>query len=218
MAWILRDQIATWEAGEWNISVDLNTDPRLSVRRRGGERFFAAVNPQDGDEVPSKTSLVLADAYVRNRDLVAAYPEKAPLRFGYETYVSVVEGNPEQPTNDLLSLECWLSVQTSTLEAYPQLGLALPPNSKFEKQSVPGVYLSGDKRVAILVHPLDATDAKIEESYQGGQSLLAFGRFMEKGVIRRLRVRIVLSEQSMDDSCWQQCQREFAESPLPLTT
>ena len=214
MTWILRERIATWDAGQWNVSVDLNTDPRLAIRRGGLEHFAAAINPQDGDEVPSETSLVLADSYVRNRDLVAAYPEQAPLRFGYQTYFSVLD-----TPSDVLALECWLSVQTSTLEAYPQLVLGLVANgASFHAESPSGVFLSSDKKIAFIVHPLDAGDAAITTPELHAQSLAVFGRFMEKGVIRRLRARILVSSTAMQDEQWLQAQKDFANSPLPLTT
>ena len=234
MAWILRDQIATWDAGEWIVSVDLHTDPRLAIRRNGVDRFIASVNPQDGDEAPSETSLVLADSYVRQRDLVAAYPEQAPLRFGYQTYVSVVDTDQcasecvSEDTNEdtsvagnssLLAIECWLSVQTSTLEAYPQLILNLAAgDAKLAEQSAEGVYLSSDKKTAVIVHPLDASDARLDKNSRDVQTLVAFGRFMEKGVIRRLRARIILSDQPMEAEEWKACREIFANSPLPLTT
>lgn len=213
MAWILRDRIATWDTGEWTVSVDLNTNPRLAVRRSGLDRFLTVVQPQDGDEILSDSTLLAADAYIRDNDLVVAYPEQAPLRFGYQTYFSMVDA----PAG-IVAIESWLSVQTSTLEAYPQLRLGLGANGvSFEANTTAGVFLSADRKIALLVHSLDADDACLATEGINTPALQVFGRFMEKGVIRRLRVRILVAEWAIEDSQWQKCRSDFEASPLPLT-
>ncbi len=78
--------------------------------------------------------------------------------------------------------------------------------------------------LAVLVHPLDQADADFairgsEDSDVVGVAMLRmFDRFMEKGVIRRARIRLIVSNQAIPDKMLRLHYDEFAKSPLPLTT
>jgi hypothetical protein len=48
--------------------------------------------------------------------------------------------------------------------------------------------------------------------------LKVFGRFMEKGVIRRMRFRLLVANSASSQEFWIERWNEFSESPLPLTT
>ncbi len=64
-------------------------------------------------------SLPLSESYIRQGDFVAIYSEQSPLTFGYQVYFCL-----KPTTDDLMVIELWLSVQTSTLESHPQLRLS----------------------------------------------------------------------------------------------
>ncbi len=214
MAWALRENIASWNASNWSTSVDFNGSPRLSVIRSGLPRFSGSIAPHDKGEPVGDARLTLGDSYVREGDLVATYPEKAPFRFGFETYFSALAADEQ-----MLSLELWLSVQTSTLEAHPQLFIEFSSEaSKLRAGNETGIYRTEDGRSAFLVHPLDANDVVLESPELDAQRIVALGRFMEKGVIRRLRARLLVSTSSIDDGTLHQAFLDFAKSPLPLTT
>jgi hypothetical protein len=78
--------------------------------------------------------------------------------------------------------------------------------------------------LAVLVHPLDQSDADFsirgsEDSDVVGVAMLRmFDRFMEKGVIRRARIRLIVSKEAISDELLQMHYADFAKSPLPLTT
>lgn len=78
---------------------------------------------------------------------------------------------------------------------------------------------------AAFVHPTDQIDSQLLVTGQergAGESIAVqlrmFGRFMEKGVIRRARVRLLLSPDPIDEQTLAAHYADFAASPLPLTT
>lgn len=160
------------------------------------------------------------------------------MTFGYQVYFCL-----KPTTEDLLVIELWLSVQTSTLESHPQLRLCFDASSNCDAGSngdagpnleqpsrfaeiAPGQIQSEDLTRGVIVHPLDIADCtwvphSNTNSLSPGNSrkpeLLAFGGFMEKGVIRRMRLQLVHSRQKIDANRWQQLVESFSNSPLPLT-
>ena len=185
---------------------------------------------------PIAANLPLGESYIRQHDFVTIYPEQSPLTFGFQVYYCV-----KQPVNDLLVIELWLSVQTSTLESHPQLRLCFEPCNDGDhvsslKEKAPGQILSSDSKRGLIVHPLDVADCMWLDNAElnnGGvdnsgeknsgtsnsrkPELLAFGGFMEKGVIRRMRLQLVHSRQKIDATHWHQLVESFSNSPLPLT-
>ncbi len=79
---------------------------------------------------------------------------------------------------------------------------------------------------AILLHPLDQADASWSRATHGnplkhkhdGLRIALFGDFMEKGVIRRARLRYVASLDPLGEDRILSLYREFEASPLPLDT
>lgn len=65
---------------------------------------------------------------------------------------------------------------------------------------------------------MDRADARTETSPSGEfKHLELFGRFMEKGVIRRGRLLLVGARTTLSEKQVQQCLHEFSQSSLPLT-
>jgi hypothetical protein len=143
--------------------------------------------------------------------LIVTCPERKPYPFGYQVYFSVTTGE-----DDTVALELWLSVQTSTLESHPQVRLNFDENfwCPDDREHLP--IRKHDQHFGIMIHPLDESDTRWQNA-QHFQSLLVFGRFMEKGVIRRMRIRIIGSGTSIPSSGWLELFNDFAASPLPLT-
>ncbi|MCU0720613.1 MAG: hypothetical protein MUC83_12970 [Pirellula sp.] len=182
-------------------------------------------------KTPLVANLPLGESYIRQNDFVAVYPEQSPLTFGFQVYCCV-----KSSVNDLLIIELWLSVQTSTLESHPQLRLCFDLSSDGDHPSVfeekaAGQVLSSDAKRGLIVHPLDVADCTWSvnsglnhsgEKNSGASNsrkpeLLAFGGFMEKGVIRRMRLQLVHSSQKIDAQHWHHLVESFSNSPLPLT-
>ena len=224
MSWQLEDNVAIWNHPNWTTRVDLRTAPILTLSSQSMQKSLTvSMSPRDATcDMSEGDYLPVGDSYIRQRDLIAHFPEKSPFHFGYEAYFCAL---PSAPDHQILEL--WLSVQTSKLESNPQLRLRLQTLGEgaeaTESQAVPrtdmspGLYLFHDWKIGIMIHPLDQSDSKLERDDDGEWTLVTFGRFMEKGVIRRMRLRIVACNGTISDSQWLAWMQSFAESPLPLT-
>jgi hypothetical protein len=224
MSWLLEDNVAIWNQPNWTTRVDLRKAPSLSLSCQSTQKSFnVSLSPRDATWDRNESDyLPVGDSYVRQGDLIAHFPEKSPFHFGFEAYVCALASAPDHQI-----LELWLSVQTSKLESNPQLRLQLQTTGSGEKSKEsqtgqhadlsPGLYLFQDKTLGILIHPLDQGDSMLERGEDGDWTLVTFGRFMEKGVIRRMRLRIVACNGTISDSQWHAWMQSFADSPLPLT-
>jgi hypothetical protein len=147
--------------------------------------------------------------------LIAYFAETEPWHFGYQSAIKMVDSD----VVDMLCIEVWLSVQTSTLQSHPQLMLQFRGRQDGEQYecSQPGLWVHSSERSAILVYPMDEPDCRIQPEFSH-LNMHVFGGFMEKGVIRRMRFRLLLSERMQPSAVWNKCFQEFLESPLPLDT
>lgn len=224
MSWQLKDNIAVCNQPKWTTRVDLRTAPSLTLLSHSSQKSLTvSISPRDSTcKMTEGDYLPVGDSYVRQGDLIAHFPEGSPFHFGFEAYFCVLPSGPDHQI-----LELWLSVQTSKLESNPQLRLRLqtPGDGAEATESQaspradmsPGLYLFQDKTIGIMIHPLDQGDSILERDHEGDWTLVTFGRFMEKGVIRRMRLRIVACNGTISDSQWLAWMQSFAESPLPLT-
>lgn len=227
MTWNLRDDNAILETSSIRIVACLQGF-RPSIRlvdTSGTEeetRGFVQIRPVDSSIPSPEIGLSLGEAYVRQGDVIASYPERAPWPFGYQLDIrsSHEKGTQTGKESSLLTLEVWLSVQTSLLNSHPELHVNM--EGDLFSQLGNGFWLDSKSRVALLVHPLDLADCKIASETGAGPNrqiqMKVFGRFMEKGVIRRMRFRILVANAPSSREFWQDCWNEFSESPLPLTT
>ena len=218
MSWTLRDETAFFHATQGSLEIRLGDNGPLVAMSSLTDRSTAnslsvQLTPYDRTGSASETApakLRLGDAYVRQSDLIAVYPELPPCRFGYQVDVKCLS-----EADDCMRTEIWISVQTSLLDAHPQIGVKVR-NEELESIGT-GIWVSKGRRLAILVHPLDQSDCRLD-STSGPFGLQVFGRFMEKGVIRRMRFRLIASNSSQDNPFWMKRMEEFSDSPLPLTT
>lgn len=233
--WKKNDSGATFCFDSWRI--ESRDEPTATIVVSDSDRIcteLAIVPTLAQTPQPFVANLPLGESYVRQNDFVAIYPEQAPLTFGFQVYYCV-----KPPVNDSLIVEIWLSVQTSTLESHPQmrLGFSAGENQTIDNSPLrstlsmlaprsPGQFQSSDGRCGLIIHPLDVNDCEwigsAESRSQNSSKsrkpeLLVFGGFMEKGVIRRMRLQLVHTRQKMDAQHWQHLVEGFANSPLPLT-
>lgn len=216
MSWILRDGQAHFSTAHWIVNVALDGNaPGIEIRStvdNANLHLTATIEPHDQSLAQVMPPLKAADAYVRQNDLVASFPEVSPWRFGYQMDVKKVD-IPE--SHDSLCLEVWLSVQTSLLDSHPRLSLRFP-NEHLESKDT-SFWLGSSQRAGIAIHPVDRADCEIKNS-KDEFNLKAFGRFMEKGVIRRMRFRWIATTHAQPAEFWQRRCEEFLNSPLPLNT
>jgi hypothetical protein len=139
----------------------------------------------------------LEDAYIRGEDLVATYRPGPNFPYRLEVYWSVSQHE------SAVLLRGLVSIQTPLLDTNPEVEVA--------------TYLATSS-LAInnwafreQIHPDDAAPGANESS---GKHTL-FGHFMEKGVIRRVRLFAAFAPQAEQiDTLY----ANFLSAPLPLTT
>jgi len=215
MSWDLRQNTAKWHSPNWSIEIDLAHQPAMPWMRILDDSRKAAlslgIKPSELHDKESASDVPFGEAYVRQSDLIAIYPERVPCRFGYQIDVRMIQ---DAPSNSM-AMEFWLSIQTSLLDSYPQLELRWS-GAQFNARSE-NYWTSTASQMGLMVHPLDQPDCRMEQT-EDGITMRVFGRFMEKGVIRRMRFRWIAAMQSETDAFWHERFAEFSESPLPLTT
>ncbi len=225
MSWDLRDSTAHWHGSHWSVDVALAHEsgrpliqihyasqrPVLSGPVLSGPVLSVGITPSESDGVHSAAGLQFGDAYVRQKDLIAIFPELAPGRFGYQIDIRLLDEAPPKA----VAMEIWLSIQTSFLDSHPQLELQIK-GERF-KALVENCWASESCRLGVMVHPLDQQDCHIMPE-KDGLAMRVFGRFMEKGVIRRMRFRLIVAMEPESISDWRERFEEFSNSPLPLNT
>ncbi len=180
----------------------------------------------------------LHDVFVRGSDLVVTYTETQRRPFSLQIYWRAVVGEQGE-----LLLDTILSLQTDLLESFPGLAVEtrllaatawlLPLRSaaataqivipgKMTANQAEGLLLRSSKNdwsYAEITHPEDRGVSQVERCQ--GESLLVQrqlgGDFMEKGVIRRLRVRGVFLPPENDIELATNCLASLATENPPLT-
>jgi hypothetical protein len=220
MVWKLDGDTALWDRDGVQLKAPLGHIQRgLEWSMDGREESKSRLFQIDLRDVPPPR---LADAYVRGDDVVVFYPEHRQQPYSLQLDFRALQ-SPEM----LLGLEVWVSVQTQLLECYPAVQIS------FRSQSAGLRGPAGDPGAPLMihhqawtpactshiwVHPLDAPEASWSETSPGDrQSVLLFGKFMEKGVIRRARLQWWLGSASLDPAKVAALRQQFAISPLPLT-
>lgn len=168
----------------------------------------------------------IEDHYVRGRDLVVTYAQTPSRSVRPQLYWRVYdEVGPLGQT----SIECIVSMQTSLLDSNPAVDLV----TEFEprewrilaSRQLDGaalVELSPTLAVLLMPHPNDLAESTIALPAGTDEPLRVrfrlFTEHLEKGVIRRGRVRACLFSQVPSQQDCGDAYREFRESAPPLTT
>ena len=153
------------------------------------------------------------DCFVRQSDLILAYPQREQRTFSLQLDYRIIASREAQ-----LLIELWVSIQTYLLDTHPSVKVSCPGSETPAKASQPIVATAGDLSFAWFIHPRDQSDTKLvaDKSNARVQAQL-FGHFMEKGVIRRARLRCLVSQKPLSKVDIDNAQSDFADSPLPLT-
>lgn len=192
---------------------------------------------------PTTPALEIADAYVRDEDLVVSYrPNSAGIHaqlYWRPLMVADERGG--------LCLELWISVQTDFLDSDPRVATtSLIPHATawrmtsattrlfapcevpssgpiaFSRQTGPGVLLVRAAQepwcYAEMVHPLDFGDARLEPTSDSCRwGFLLLSDRLEKGVLRRARLRFLWAPRAEGEALTRLCYEDFVHSRLPLT-
>ncbi len=215
MSWDLRHTTAKWNSPARSIEIELAPRTAMPWMRilDPSSRVLLNLNvtPTERQGKHSSHQVPFGEAYVRQCDLIASYPEHAPCPYGYQIDVRVLS---ESPSNAVV-LEFWLSIQTSLLDSHPQLELRW--SGAHFRPAAENYWTDEASELGLIVHPLDREDCRMDGRLDA-LTMNVFGRFMEKGVIRRMRFRLIAAQRADSEAFWMERFTEFSESPLPLTT
>ncbi|HYO23677.1 MAG TPA: hypothetical protein VEQ85_01885 [Lacipirellulaceae bacterium] len=158
------------------------------------------------------------EAYVRGADLVALYRETPARRYSVHAYWSLAA-----PTGtNLATLDATLSLQTRQWEAYPRLSVISRLSADLEILNPSGIILRPVGSDWSLVQASLPEDFQLlpptELGAEGSAAAWTYGgHFMERGVIRRLRLRTAWVERDGDRRALETMQLALAAEQPPLT-
>ena len=245
--WKLDGTHATLDTPEFAASLDL-AQPHLGLKVATPQRDGHISSRSEGQilqvhfPLPPRAEDV-QDCWTRGADLVVTYSQRSGRQVTSEIYWRLVRS-----CTDMFGTELILSVQTDLLDASPTTSASsqIPAAEAYwlrnPESLESGSYLrSTDSLLQIdraagqglfvfriagspfsyveMVHPTDFCSATVH--WDDGAALLRWQLFpdsLEKGVIRRARLRGLFVSQDNDLANAVRCFQEFAASPPPLTT
>lgn len=196
----------------------------LELPSRGLRRLALAVEPIEGHlmavDLPGQAASGderwrLADAYARGADLTATYEQPRGEPFILQVSWRVV------PTKnrETATLETMLSINTRQWEAYPAVRLQSALPSSTARRHEGGVLFNSLHGWAYVETALP-TDFTLASNPQlnGGSQWQFGGHFMERGVIRRLRLRGAIVPIGEAEHAVSRLLSDLSAEPPPLTT
>ncbi len=229
-SWTWKNELAEAKLDDAVLRMSLAkpTDGLNYVPTLGGVWSFFQCQP-----IPEH-KLQIEEAYVRQRDMIVRFGQSQGDQFGFQLNYRLLELDPRF----VFGLEFWISIQTDHLDVEPktQITCHSPAGASWnsmthgrvldldesapDAHSSPAALIAGDSNhsVAWLIEFSDQQHAELislEEDQR--QSVELFGQFMEKGVIRRARMRVYVIHGEVRRECLKDLYTEFAKSPLPLT-
>lgn len=222
MDWQLKSDQASLEANHWRVDLNPRT-PNVGLKVMFGDvqlGHFLKIAPK-----PSH-SFNIQEAYIRENDLIIRYEQSNDDL--YTVQLNWRRLDCDIP--DALALELWVSVQTSLLDTHPEIeirsrtpdarwhGLTLDDLS-IEKSTSTAIGLVKKSSVTamVMLEPSDAHQARRIVDRGEDFAFRMLGDFMEKGVIRRARLRLLAVTTELSRSKIVKQFRAFVDSPLPLT-
>jgi len=160
------------------------------------------------------------DAFARGADLVAVYAQTEPQSFTWQVYWRAFV-----PEADVVLLDVILSLQTPLLESFPRVAThsQLPAGEALEVVDAGDCILlrpaKGDWSYAEMTHPKDRGNWQLSSTANDQLRLdrRLGGQFLEKGVIRRLRLRGTFLPRENDRNLAAHYFALLAEETPPLT-
>jgi hypothetical protein len=243
----LREGWGTLDIGHFSCAVELKHPERGIQQFRLEDKLLSQLRilqVAPSSPVPSQGEVVI-DSYVRGDDLVAKYAQTPQRTARPEIYWRALREWRAQASDQAMGLELWLSVQTSLLASDPALSLRSVVEDVDEVFTAAGesgawqplglasgastgldvgqnCFLFRLKSASIsyceMIFPADCDGVEFERTAQGVElRYRLFERSLEKGVIRRGRVRGCLVPRDRDFEFAGSCFADFCASPVPLT-
>lgn len=220
-AWSFENGLAKTSWADWSaevLPVDATRPTRLLADGQADWQIFQ-VEPQP------RHALEIEEAYGRQDDLIVQYQQSPQDSYRFHLYWRKL---PVSPTSRL-GIELWLGVQTGLLESQPELHVTCHAAQEWETlehgelvEADPSKSLAAlvarreDSTGVWLIEPSDQIDVTLISN--GAESTVGvFDHFMEKGVIRRARMRFHILRPDAEPAHIAELYRSFASSQLPLT-
>ncbi|MDZ4848144.1 MAG: hypothetical protein SGI77_02535 [Pirellulaceae bacterium] len=241
MFWQLEQSKATFLFHRWHGNLDLGAPEQglqiTSPCDSNASNILAVKFPQPRQPFHQ-------DCYTRLGDVIVVYPQRESRKFNLQLDYRLLESSDTSILIELwISVQTYLldshpavSVRCSfdlpNLSAYRDDSRGalivhdkayldqLSASSKSVKDIalVTGPLAEGGMHAAWFNHPRDQSDSAWSIASEGTSfEAKLFGHFMEKGVIRRGRMRCLISKQPISPIELQAAYENFVSSPLPLT-
>jgi hypothetical protein len=170
-----------------------------------------AVDVRDSGH-PVQQRWLPADVYIRGGDLVATYREPAEEPFHLQVYWRALAPSDDSAT----TLEAIVSIQTPQWEAYPYItvGTSLVASQAQLLNGSVALHLDDNWSYIEASPPGDF----VPSIHQPNSARWSYGKhFMERGVIRRLRLRGAFVPRARAENEIERHRSIFASEPPPLT-
>jgi len=228
MSWQLSSAIATLTTDFWSGSLDLE-NPQNGFSLESDNGLTTSLFPIS--LLPSPATPVLSECFVRQGDLIVTYPQRdgRPFSLQLDYRILPIESHITSKLTDIadplekgLLVELWISLQTYLLDTHPSIEMDLHLNPSLAPPSThPIAILSGTcppsgLQVTYFVDPHDQRDTKWRHHGVHHRATF-FGHFMEKGVIRRSRLRCLVTRKPVCSDFIADQYQQLIASPLPLT-
>ena len=218
--WSLQANKATLDSTDFSASINL-LDPGsgiTNIQYCGSviEGFVLGIAPSEHKiQAPGE----IADAYVRGTDLVVTYTQTDDRPFALQIYWRLNFFD-----DDVVQIDGIVSLQTCLLESFPLIAAQTEVSSEIAAGPGAGILVRGHNSAwsyAELVQPEDRRDSPSIDALDTSRVAICHklgGQFLEKGVIRRLRLRGLFMPRDDDAQLADKYLTSLETEELPLTT
>lgn len=244
VSWQLDGTTAQLQTPQLRATIDLLNPQaglgRLVVRDESISGFVLGIAP---GTTAALTKQELSETFVRGDDLVVTYAATDERPFSLQIYWRATINE-----QGILLLDTILSLETDLLESFPGLtaitqlpataAWSLPDDESDDESTAEKIAVNAQQSIDLNDAPLLLQSPQLDWSYaesphpdDRGESRLTCsaektftierqlgGRFLEKGVIRRLRIRGVFLPKADDFELASQCLAGLETEAPPLTT
>lgn len=237
--WQLQAGHARLQIPQFAASVDLSS-PSLGLQQLdyAGAQVTGHLLGVSASGISSDSSNKASDVFVRGEDLVATYPEAEDRSYSLEVYWRVISRKAMTVVDLLLSLETSLlesfpSVSTQSLLTADEAWLVSCDETSAEEITDFTTGVLSQESLCIVLRPEGVAWSYVEMPHPDDQGKVNVycptvgeiaiqrdlaGAFLEKGVIRRLRIHGAFVPRAGDLQLAGQLLSELAAGSPPLTT
>jgi hypothetical protein len=166
-------------------------------------------------ETPAGALSPATESYVRGADHVTTHAATEAFPFRTQLYWS---GKPL--ADGAVAATLSISLQTDLLDTRPDLSLhtsVAGATARLWKEDVCRLEAADGVTIIVTAHPTDAEECLLDTS-DGACRLRVSPPFLEKGVIRRIRLAAIVLPGQASDEAIAAALADLADDPLPLTT